>query len=41
MANSEKQRLCHANLKRYLNLKHQKNNDIPTVNVMLKNMTPD
>ena len=40
MGNDEKQKLYYANLERYLNLKHQKNNDLPTVDVSLKNTSP-
>ena len=37
----EKQKLYYANLERYMNLKHQKNNDFPTVNVASKSTTLD
>ena len=37
----EKQKLYYANLERYINLKHQKNNDFPTVNVAMKSTTLD
>ena len=40
MGDDEKQKLYYANLERHLNLKHQKNNDLPTVNVSLKNTSP-
>ena len=35
----EKQELYYANLERYLNLKHQKNNNFPTINI--NSTTPD
>ena len=37
----EKQKLYYANLERYMNLKRQKNNDFPTVNVVSKSTTLD
>ena len=40
MGDDEKQKLYYANLECYLNLKPQKNNDLPTVNVSLKNTSP-
>ena len=39
MFDDEKQKLYYANLERYLNLKHQKNNDFPTINI--NSATPD
>ena len=33
MFDDEKQKLYYANLERYLNLKHQKKNDFPTINI--------
>ena len=39
MFDDEKQKLYYANIERYLNLKHQKNNDFPTINI--NSTTPD